>query len=68
VVDTVTTADDPYLGSFKATIDAGVPFVMIALATYTRIDPAHLAAFSSIVIDACCGASWASRASSCPTR
>jgi len=50
VVDDVTTANDPYLGSFKATIGAGVPFVMIALATYTRIDPAHLAAFSSIVI------------------
>jgi beta-N-acetylhexosaminidase len=51
VVDDVTTANDPYLGSFKATIGAGVPFVMIALATYTRIDPAHLAAFSSTVID-----------------
>jgi beta-N-acetylhexosaminidase len=50
VVDAVTTADDPYLASFKATIDAGVPFVMIALATYTRIDPAHLAAFSTAVI------------------
>ena len=47
----MTTANDPYLGSFKAAIDAGVPFVMVALATYTRIDPAHLAAFSSIVID-----------------
>lgn len=51
VVDTVTTANDPYLGSFKATIKAGVPFVMIALATYTRIDTDHLAAFSSTVID-----------------
>jgi beta-N-acetylhexosaminidase len=50
VVDTVTTANDPYLGSFKATISAGVPFVMVALATYTRIDPAHLAAFSPTVI------------------
>jgi len=50
VVDAVTTANDPYLNSFKATIDAGVPFVMIALATYTRIDPAHVAAFSSGII------------------
>jgi beta-N-acetylhexosaminidase len=50
VVDTVTTADDPYLGSFRAAISAGVPFVMVALATYTRIDPAHLAAFSPVVI------------------
>jgi beta-N-acetylhexosaminidase len=51
VVDDVTTANDPYLASFKATITAGVPFVMIALATYTRIDANHLAAFSSTVIE-----------------
>jgi beta-N-acetylhexosaminidase len=50
VVDAVTTADDPYLASFRAAISAGVPFVMVALATYTRIDPAHLAAFSPLVI------------------
>ena len=50
VVDTVTTADDPYLASFRAAISAGVPFVMVALATYTRIDPAHVAAFSPLVI------------------
>src|SRR5450756_282320 len=50
VVDSVTTADDPYLDSFRAAIDAGVPLVMVALATYTRIDPAHLAAFSPVVI------------------
>jgi beta-N-acetylhexosaminidase len=51
VVDDATTADDPYLGSFAQAVDAGVPFVMIALATYTRIDPAHLAVFSPAVID-----------------
>ena len=50
VVDTVTTATDPYIASFRAAISAGVPFVMVALATYTRIDPAHLAAFSPAVI------------------
>ena len=50
VVDTVTTADDPFLASFRAAIAAGVPFVMVALATYTRIDPAHLAVFSPLVI------------------
>jgi beta-N-acetylhexosaminidase len=50
VVDDVTTANDPYLGSFRAAIGAGVPFVMVALATYTRIDPAHLAVFSPKVI------------------
>jgi beta-N-acetylhexosaminidase len=50
VVDSVTTAGDPYLASFRTAVDAGVPFVMVALATYTRIDPAHLAAFSPLVI------------------
>jgi beta-N-acetylhexosaminidase len=52
VVDTVTTPDDPYLQTFQAAIDAGVPFVMVALATYTRIDPKHLAAFSTKVMRA----------------
>ena len=50
VVDTVTTPDDPYLTSFQAAIKAGVPFVMVALATYTRIDPGHLAAFSARIM------------------
>jgi beta-N-acetylhexosaminidase len=50
VVDSVTTPDDPYLGSFRRAIRAGVPFVMVALATYTRIDPDHLAVFSPAVI------------------
>jgi beta-N-acetylhexosaminidase len=50
VVDTVTGPGDPYLGSFQAAIDAGVPFVMVALASYPRIDPDHLAAFSSRVM------------------
>jgi beta-N-acetylhexosaminidase len=39
VIDNVTTA-----------IGAGVPFVMVALATYTRIDPARLAVFSPVVM------------------
>jgi beta-N-acetylhexosaminidase len=51
VVDTVTTAHDPYLTTFQSAIEAGVPFVMVALATYTRIDRHHLAAFSARVID-----------------
>jgi beta-N-acetylhexosaminidase len=46
VVDTTTGPHDPYLRSFQAAIDAAVPFVMVALATYTRIDPRHLAVFS----------------------
>jgi beta-N-acetylhexosaminidase len=50
VVDTTTSPRSPYLASFRAAVKAGVPFVMIALATYTRIDPHHLAAFSSRVM------------------
>jgi beta-N-acetylhexosaminidase len=50
VVDSVATATDPYLGSFRAAIDAGVPFVMVALATYTRIDPSQPAVFSPVVM------------------
>jgi beta-N-acetylhexosaminidase len=50
VVDDVTTPDDPYLQTFQDAIDAGAPFVMVALATYTRIDPDHLAVFSPTMI------------------
>ena len=50
VVDTATGPDSSYLKSFQAAIKAGVPFVMVALATYTRIDPHHLAAFSPRVM------------------
>ena len=51
VVDSVTVRDDSYLRPFAAAIDAGVPFVMVSLATYTRIDPDHLAAFSPTIIE-----------------
>ena len=50
VVNTVTTPDDPYLQSYEAAIRAGVPLVMVSLATYTRIDPTHLAVFSARVM------------------
>jgi beta-N-acetylhexosaminidase len=50
VTDTVTTAGDPALNSFRAAVGAGVPMVMVATATYTRIDPARLAAFSPRVL------------------
>ena len=50
VVDNVTTASDPDLDSFRAAIDAGVPMVMVALATYTQIDPSQLAVFSPVVM------------------
>lgn len=50
VVDRVTTADDPYLGTFRAAVAAGVPLVMVALARYARIDQGRLAVFSSVVM------------------
>ncbi len=50
VVDDVTTASDPYLDSFRAAIGAGVPMMMVALATYTKIDASQLAVFSPAVM------------------
>jgi len=50
VVDSTTGPHDPYLRSFQGAIDAGVPFVLVALATYTRIDAHHLAVFSPEVM------------------
>jgi len=50
VVDSVTTPNDPYLQSYRTAIDAGVPYVMVAEATYTKIDPSHLAVFSSVIM------------------
>jgi beta-N-acetylhexosaminidase len=51
VVDTVTTPDDPYLKPFARAATVHVPFVMVSLATYDRMDPDHLAAFSKTIID-----------------
>ncbi|MDP9234412.1 MAG: glycoside hydrolase family 3 protein [Actinomycetota bacterium] len=50
VVDTETSATSSSLQPFGAAVTAGVPFVMVALATYTRIDAAHLAVFSPVVM------------------
>jgi beta-N-acetylhexosaminidase len=50
VVDTVTTPNAPSLKPFRAAVAAGVPLVMVALATYTRIDPHHLAVSSPAVM------------------
>ena len=50
VIDRSTGPADPYLQSFQQAIAAGVPFVMVALATYTKIDPDHLAVFSPVVM------------------
>src|SRR5207302_176745 len=43
VTDSITTRHDPYLAPFSAAVSAGVPFVMVSLATYEQIDPRHLA-------------------------
>ena len=56
VVDTATTSTDPYLGTFRQAVEAGVPMVMVALATYTKIDPDRLAVFSPVVMDLLRGA------------
>jgi beta-N-acetylhexosaminidase len=48
--DTTTTINDPYLQSFRDGVNSGADLVMVAIATFTRIDPAHLAAFSPIVM------------------
>jgi beta-N-acetylhexosaminidase len=51
VVDTVTVRSDPFLRPFTRAVNAGVPFVMVSLATYRLIDPDHLAVFSPTIIE-----------------
>jgi beta-N-acetylhexosaminidase len=50
VVDDVTTTNDPSIGTFRDAIAAGMPMIMVALATYQKIDPTKLAVFSPIVM------------------
>ena len=51
VVDTVTTARDPEVAAFGTLARSpAAPFVMVSSATYTRIDTAHRAVFSSVVL------------------
>jgi beta-N-acetylhexosaminidase len=50
VTDSTTTSTDPYLAPFAAAIAAGTPFVMMSSAIYSKIDPAHPAAFSPTVV------------------
>jgi beta-N-acetylhexosaminidase len=50
VVDDETTGTDPYLDSFRGAVNAGVRYVMVALATYTKIDASRLAVFSPVVM------------------
>ena len=50
VTDRVTTRYDSYLQPFARAVTMGVPFIMVSLATYERIDPDHLAAFSPTIM------------------
>ena len=50
VTDHTTTRHDAYLAPFAAGIEAGVPFVMMSTAYYSRIDPDHPAAFSPTIL------------------
>jgi len=48
VTDTETTSND--LSTYQTAVDAKVPFVMIALARYTKIDERGIAAFSAAIV------------------
>jgi beta-N-acetylhexosaminidase len=50
VIDDVTRADGDFIEPYRAGIRAGAQFVMVALVTYTNIDPHHLAVFSPTVL------------------
>jgi beta-N-acetylhexosaminidase len=50
VTDTVTTRHDPYLQPFARAVGAGVPFVMVSTAIYSRIDPGVPAIFSRTIV------------------
>ncbi|HET9656185.1 MAG TPA: glycoside hydrolase family 3 N-terminal domain-containing protein [Kineosporiaceae bacterium] len=50
VVDSTTTADDPWLSPFEDATSAGTRFVMVSSAMYPRIDAEHLAVFSPAVM------------------
>jgi beta-N-acetylhexosaminidase len=50
VTDHITTRDDAYLLPFRRAIEHHAPVVMVSLARYLRIDPAHIAAFSPVVM------------------
>ena len=50
VTDSVTTRYDSYIQPFARAVSAGVPFVMVSLATYTRIDRYHQAVFSPTIM------------------
>jgi beta-N-acetylhexosaminidase len=49
-VDSVTTADDPFLKPFASGIAAGSGAVMMSLARYPKLDPDNVAAFSAPIV------------------
>ncbi len=49
-VDSVASTRDPYLQPFTAGIRAGTGAVMISLASYPKLDPASIAAFSQPIV------------------
>jgi beta-N-acetylhexosaminidase len=50
VTDHITTRHDPYLTPFQDAVDAGAAFLMMSTAYYSKLDPAHPAAFSPTVV------------------
>jgi len=50
VHDTITTISDPYLQPFHDAVNAGTGIVMVSSAYYDRIDSAHIAPFSSVIL------------------
>ena len=50
ITDDVTTANDPYLQPFSASIRGGVDLVMVGSAIYSRIDPGVNAMFSKRIV------------------
>jgi beta-N-acetylhexosaminidase len=49
-VDSTATVQDPYLAPFKAGIQAGSGAVMVSLASYPKLDPNTVAAFSEPIV------------------
>ncbi|MEO6700713.1 MAG: glycoside hydrolase family 3 N-terminal domain-containing protein, partial [Jatrophihabitantaceae bacterium] len=50
VTDSQTTRTDAYLKPFADAVNAGVPFLMMSTAYYSKIDPANPAAFSPTIV------------------
>lgn len=50
ITDAKASADDPYLGPFRAGIDAGARLVMVSSARYPRLDPDRPAMFSPAIV------------------